>query len=76
MKATSVKHVGTRPDGSRIVEVLIVSDETPDNLPTTGEGVEGLCNDDTFAPFSMLYVVGDAATKVFIANESGVFIPQ
>lgn len=76
MKAVSVKPAGYRSDGKRIVDALIVANTPPAVLPTSGENVEGLSKDDVFAPFSVIYVTGDASTKVYIANEDGSFIPQ
>lgn len=76
MKAVSFKVTHINSDGSREVEALIVSSTTPAELPTTGGGIEGLAATDTFAPMSIIYVVADVATKVYIANESGVFIAQ
>ena len=45
-------------------------------LPTTGKNVTGLLPKDVFAPFSVIYVVADVSDKMFIADESGVFIAQ
>lgn len=63
-------------DGKQIVEAVIVSDDTPAALPTTGDGITGMSPDDCFAPMSVLYVTGDVATKVYITNESGIFVAQ
>lgn len=76
MVATTVNLVRTRTDGKRVVQAFIVADDTPATLPTTGENVRGMSADDVFAPFSILYVVSNAETKLYITNESGVFIPQ
>ena len=77
MIAVEVKQMGTRKsDGRNMVQALIVADGTPSPLPTTGENIIGLGAGDVFAPFSILYVVGSAETKLYITNESGVFIPQ
>lgn len=76
MVATTVNLVRTRTDGKRVVQAFIVADDTPATLPTTGENIRGMSADDVFAPFSILYVVGSAETKLYITNESGVFIPQ
>lgn len=76
MKAVSVNPVAFNRDGTRIVDVVIVADETPAALPDTGETVDGLNADDRFAPMSVLYVVGNADTKVYIANEAGHFVGQ
>lgn len=76
MKAVEVKTVGVRTDGKRVVDVTIVSDTVPSPLPVDGSNVEGLTADCVFAPFSVLYIVGSAPNKVYIANESGVFVPQ
>lgn len=76
MRAISVQPKGMRADGKTECEVLIVSNDTPNPLPTTGENVIGMSADQAFAPFSVLYVVADVATKVYIADEDGIFRPQ
>ena len=76
MVAVGTRAIGKREDGKQIIEAVVVSDETPAELPVTGDGISGMSADDCFAPFSVLYIVGDAENKVYIANESGVFIPQ
>ena len=77
MIAVSTKPAGIRADGKKIVDALIVASTTPDALPTNGANVEHMNADEVFAPFSVLYVVDQsAATKVYIANESGLFIAQ
>lgn len=76
MKAVSVKPVRFKEDGTREVEAIIIADEMPDPLPVTGENVDGLNANDVFAPFSVLFIVGDASSKVCVANESGQFIAQ
>ena len=63
-------------DGKQIVETVVVSDDTPEILPVTGEGITGMSIDDCFAPMSILYVTADVEHKVYIANESGIFIAQ
>lgn len=55
---------------------ILVSDTTPAELPVNGKGIAGMSEEETFAPMSMLYVTGEAATKVYIANEIGVFVAQ
>jgi hypothetical protein len=54
----------------------ILSNTTPSPLPTTGKGITGMNENDVFAPFSILFVVADVGKKVYIANESGVFVAQ
>lgn len=76
MVAISVTPVCVRPDGKHEVQAFIVSDSVPTALPTSGKNVVGMNENDVFAPFSILYVVGEADNKIYIANESGVFIPQ
>lgn len=77
MKAVSIEAAGpVSVDGSIPVRAIIVSDSTPAALPTNGADVVGMSANQVFAPFSMLYVVGDADAKVYIANEQGVFVPQ
>ena len=76
MKAVSVKVISDPPDGPRIVDATIVADETPDPLPVNGSGIIGLKDTDLFAPFCLLYVVGEADNKVFITGEDGHFVPQ
>ena len=73
MKAVSVEPVARR-DGKTVVRALIVA--TPETLPTTGQGIEGMSIEQVFAPFSILYVTADTDEKVYITNESGVFVPQ
>lgn len=77
MTAVSVSVKKIDPEtGARVVEATIVSDTAPAVLPATGEGIVGLKPTDTFAPFSLLYVTEDTDHKVFVADESGHFIPQ
>lgn len=53
------------------MDVVLVSDNTPSTLPTTGAGIDGLEATDRFAPLSVLFVVNGGA--VYLANESGTF---
>lgn len=76
MVATEVRHVATTSNGKNRVQVLIVADETPNPLPTTGEGIKGLSANDVFAPLSVIYVVANVTPKIYVANESGVFVAQ
>lgn len=76
MTAVSVTPVKTNDDGKRVVEAVILSDTIPSPLPTNGTNVTGLSENDVFAPFSILYIVHAAKTKLFIADESGVFVAQ
>lgn len=76
MKAVEVNVVSYTKEGCRVVDATIVADTTPSPLPTTGYGVDGLLPTDIYAPFSFLYIVGDAPVKLYITNESGVFQPQ
>ena len=76
MKAVSVKPVGVDGNGRQVVDAFLVSDTTPNPLPTTGAGIVGLGENYVFAPFSMLYVVGAVTTKIYIADETGQFVAQ
>lgn len=78
MKAIQVKEIKFSPSRElRMVEAFIVADTAPDVLPVNGADVEGLKATDTFAPFSMIYVVdANAPHKLYIANESGIFVAQ
>ena len=77
MKAITIKYKGDAGSGKRVVEAFILADSVPDELPVTGENVEGLTARDVFAPFSILFVAAaDAAHKLYIANESGQFVAQ
>jgi len=76
MKAISAKPVSIDGNGHQVVDAFIVSDTIPSPLPTTGENIDGMSANDVFAPFSILYIVNDADTKLFIADESGAFIAQ
>ena len=75
MTAVSVEYVGEK-NGKQVVQAVILSDSAPGALPTTGENVIGMNQNQVFAPFSLLYVTGEADSKVYITNENGVFIPQ
>lgn len=77
MKAVSVEPVAIRKsDHKSIVRALVVASEEPATLPETGEHIEGMNADQVFAPFSILYVTANTDNKVFIADESGVFVAQ
>lgn len=76
MYASFIKPVTSHMDGTRTVEALVVSDNTPSTLPVTGAGVVGLTGDDRFAPGSILYVVADVTPKLYVADESGAFVAQ
>lgn len=77
MKAVSSRVTRINPDGTRQVEAVIMSNDTPAQLPTTGMGIEGLSATDTFSPMSVLYVAAaNAAHKVYLANEDGIFVAQ
>lgn len=76
MKAISAEPIGRKSNGTEIVRAMVVSDTVPNPLPTNGKNVDGMLENQIFAPFSMLYVVGGTDTKIFIANESGTFVPQ
>ena len=76
MRAVSAERMGVKTDGTEIMQVMILSDSIPSPLPTNGANVDGMTANQIFAPFSLLYVVGDVDAKVYIANESGTFIPQ
>lgn len=67
---------GVRADGKRICAAVVVADTTPSPLPTTGKDVIGMTDEDCFEPMSVLFVVGNAEHKVYLANESGIFEPQ
>lgn len=75
MRAISVSPVSVK-DGKQVVMATILSDDTPETLPTTGALVDGMSADQVFAPFSLLYVVADVENKVYIADESGTFVAQ
>ena len=76
MYAVNVKVLHESNTGVRTVQAFLVSDNSPESLPTTGEGVTGLLPTDVFAPFSILYVLADVENKIYITNESGMFMAQ
>lgn len=76
MRAILAKPINIDANGHQVVDAFIVSDTTPLPLPMTGANVDGMSANDVFAPFSILYIVNDADTKLFIADESGAFIAQ
>lgn len=76
MVAVTVNPVGINDADKQVVEALLVADTTPTTLPTTGAGIIGMNANQVFAPFSVLYVVHSAITKLYIADEGGAFIAQ
>lgn len=77
MKVVSIESVGIRAsDRKEVVRTLIVASEEPATLPVDGTAVEGMSANQVFAPFSILYVTGDTENKVYITDESGVFVAQ
>lgn len=76
MRAISVKPLGVNGNGKQVVDAFLLADTIPSPLPTTGEGITGLGADCVFAPFSVLYIVSSATTKLYIANEHGQFVAQ
>lgn len=67
------KRAGYRGTAKQI-RAFIVSDDTPNPLPTDGTNVDGMVASEVFAPFSIIYVVGNGT--VYIADESGEFVEQ
>lgn len=77
MKAVSIEPVTIRAsDHKEVVRAVLVASEEPATLPETGAGIEGMSANQVFAPFSILYVTENTDNKVFITNESGVFVAQ
>lgn len=76
MIAVEAEVLSKAPDGHRTVRAFIVSDTTPETIPTSGAGVRGLMDTDVFAPFSILYVTADVEKKLYVADESGRFVAQ
>lgn len=72
--STQVKRI--REDGKKVVQAVLISDETPSTLPLTGDGITGMSVDDVFAPMSIIYVTANVEVKVYMANENGEFIAQ
>lgn len=75
MTAISVIPCGTA-EGKQVVRAVIVANTAPAELPTTGDGIIGMNEDQVFAPMSILYVAGESESKVYVTGESGIFIPQ
>lgn len=77
MKVVSIESVGIRAsDRKEVVRTLIVASKKPATLPVDGSAVEGMSANQVFAPFSILYITGDTENKVYITDESGVFVAQ
>ena len=56
---------------------VLASDSVPTTLPKDGGDVDGMNERQKFAPLSMLFVIDAVAeTKVYLADESGVFVAQ
>lgn len=75
MVAISAENVGQR-DGKQLIRAVLMSNTVPDPLPQTGDGITGMNADQVFAPFSFLFIAGDAEHKVYVTGENGLFIPQ
>lgn len=77
MKVVSIESVGIRAsDRKEIVRTFIVASKEPATLPVDGTAVEGMNANQVFAPFSILFITDDTENKVYITDESGVFVPQ
>jgi len=76
MKAISVQLVSRTIDGKEIVRAVIASDDTPAALPTSGATVDGMTENQFFAPMSVICVIADAEPKMYVADEHGTFIAQ
>lgn len=51
-------------DGKKYVKVCIIADEKPDTLPTTGEDIIGLTENDYIAPGSSIFTInGEVAFR-------------
>lgn len=68
------KFVGYNGSGKRVIQSVIISDDTPATLPTDGSTVTGMSADDVFAPGSLMIIVNDDA--VYLAGEDGTFVLQ
>ena len=62
MKAITATQKGQTADGRRIMDVFILSDTDPVNVPTNGQGITGMKDNDLFAPFSILFVLAGPKT--------------
>ena len=77
MFCRNYRQLGIDEDGNYILDVELVSDTTPDPLPTDGNNIDRIPFDGNkvkFAPGSVLYVVNGG--DVYMADESGEFVKQ
>lgn len=77
MTAIDTQYRSSNIDGTRNIWAFIISSTPVASLPTNGANVAGMTAKDKFAPFSIIYInQKDANPKIYVANESGVFIAQ
>lgn len=76
MIAVSVTPTRKLSNGKQEVRAFIEADNVPSPLPTDGSNVIGMNANEVFAPFSVLFITNASDVKVFITNESGIFIAQ
>lgn len=69
MKVVGKPELVERVGDLEYVRVMVVADETPATMPTTGEEVEGMTPAQRFAPMSAL--IAPDSKKAFIVNASG-----
>ena len=62
--------INSEPTYQGKYRVVIQCDETPESMPTTGEGVTGLSDDSVLAPGSILYIVPSGETY-FLGEPDG-----
>lgn len=62
--------INSEPTYQGKYRVVIQCDETPDTMPTTGEGVTGLSDNAVLAPGSILYIVPSGETY-FLGEPDG-----
>ncbi len=75
-KITAVSAVPVRPNGlgGNFVRADLWTTEEPETLPTTGAGIQGMTEKDTFAAGSSLIATGDGTDDsrvTYLVGEDG-----
>lgn len=76
MRAVYKRKVGISYTQKDVVEAVVVSSTAPTSIPIDGSTVDGMTENEVFAPMSVLYIVANVTPKIYVANEQGQFVGQ
>jgi hypothetical protein len=78
MRLISYAEYHTVALGKAKVRAFLISDSTPETMPTDGSGIIGMSGeiDFSFMPMSVLYITDSTAeNQVYITKEDGTWTP-